>query len=335
MPHFLDLLARHCAPDRELLGRALAGLARYQALPPAAPRAERPIIASIGNVKLRDYGTSAKGQRVLVVPSLINAPTVLDLAPDNSLLGALAAAALHPLLVDWGDAPEPLGLADLVSQRLLPLLRGLEAPVPVLGYCLGGTLAAGLAAVAGPGKVSRLALLATPWHFTGYGAEARAGLADWWAQTAPLAERLGGVPMDLLQPAFWSLDVPGLVAKYARLASADDAAMSSFAALEDWSNTGPPLSLAAAREMAGFYADDAPGGGRWQIAGAAVDITQLGTPLLDVVAMRDRIVPPAAALSCSGIGHRLEIEAGHVGMIMGSKAPASLWQPLAQWLARR
>ncbi len=330
LPHVLSLLARHCAGDRALLARALAGLARYQALPPAVPRPPRPVVATAGAVTLRDFGRSNTGQPVLVVPSLINPPTVLDLAPGNSLLGSLAAAGLRPLLVDWGDVPEPLGLAALVEHRLAPLLATIGAPVPVIGYCLGGTLAL---ALAGLGPVSRLALLATPWHFTGYDDAARAGLQLWWAATLPLATHLGGVPMDLLQPAFWRLDEPGLIAKYARLAEAEDGALTGFAVLEDWSNTGPPLALDAAREMAGFYAEDAPGQGRWHVGGAAVAPPQLGIPILDVVASRDRIVPPAAALTTNGPGERLEIAAGHVGMIVGRHAEAQLWQPLARWLA--
>jgi polyhydroxyalkanoate synthase len=289
------------------------------------------VIGESGKVRLRDHGNGA-GQPVLVVPSLINPPTVLDLAPGNSLLAALADAGLRPLLVDWGETPEPLGLSALIEDRLLPLLGQLGKPVPVLGYCLGGTLAAALAA---RGPVSRLALLATPWHFSGYDADARGRLAAWWAAAAPLAAQFGGVPMDLLQPAFWSLDEAALIGKYARLASADTAQLETFAALEDWSNSGPPLSLAAAEEMAGFFADDAPGGGRWQVGGTPVLASVLKIPVLDMVAMHDRIVPPAAAISTGGIGTRLEVDAGHVGMIVGRQAPTSVWEPLAAWLRGR
>ena len=39
---------------------------------------------------------------MLVVPSLINRPYILDLAPGRSLLRWLAAQGLRPLLMDWG-----------------------------------------------------------------------------------------------------------------------------------------------------------------------------------------------------------------------------------------
>lgn len=330
LPLFLEIAARHCAGDIARLAQVLAGLRRYQAMPPAPPRALRPVVATCGAARLRAYADT--GRPVLVVPSLINPPTVLDLARGRSLLDALAEAGLRPLMVDWGDTPEALGLTALVEQRLAPLLEAIGEPVPVVGYCLGGTLAMGLASMAGPLRMSRLALLATPWHFSGYDIAARADLAAWWTACAPLAAPLGAVPMELLQPAFWRLDEPALVAKYARLANADTDALQSFAALEDWSNSGAPLSLAAAAEMAAFFAEDAPGRGQWLVGGAAVEVARLTMPVLDVVAGKDRIVPPAAALSSRGLGDRLEIAAGHVGMIVGGRATERLWAPLADWI---
>lgn len=312
------------------MARVLAGLRRYQAAAVAAPRVERPAVARIGNATLRDHGGS--GRPVVVVPSLINPASVLDLAPGNSLLAALAAAGLRPLLVDWGDT-EPLGLEALIAERLVPLITGLGEPVAVTGYCLGGTFAIAAAALAGP-AVNRLALLATPWHFAGYGA-ARGGLANWWAQARPMAESLGVLPIDLLQPAFWSLDEAGVVAKYDRLATASDSEVAAFAMLEDWSNNGTPLSLAAARGLAGtLFAEDAPGRGAWRVGGERIDAQALSLPILDIVARRDHIVPAAAALSTGGPGQPLVLEAGHVGMIVGGRAPTMLWQPLAEWLRR-
>ena len=267
----------------------------------------------------------------MLIPSLINPPTVLDLAPRNSFLDGLAARGFRPLLVDWGPT-EAAGLEELVTTRLVSLIEALGEPVALAGYCLGGTLAVAAAALLGS-RVTRLALLAAPWHFGGYGA-ARAGLADWWERAGPLSEQLGVLPIDLLQPAFWSLDPAGLAAKYARFADLPEGPeASAFVTLEDWSNTGQPLSLAAARGLAeDLFAADLPGRGAWRVGGRTIDPARLNIPILDVVATRDRIVPPGAALSSHGIGTRLALDAGHVGMIVGGRAPALLWDPLAAWL---
>jgi polyhydroxyalkanoate synthase len=318
LPVFLATLQAACAGDPARLAAALAGLRRYQAAPRPPRAATRPEIARVGSVALR----GPPGPRpVVIVPSLINAPDVLDL-PGRSLIAHLESAGLNPLLVDWGDSPEPLGLGDLVRQRLHPLVAGLGQPAAMVGYCLGGTLATALAAALPP---RRLALIATPWNFAGYGEAQRAALADWWAGAEPLAQALGHMPMDLIQPAFWSLDPAGLAAKYARLAEADDAALADFVRLEDWANGGAPISLAAARDLAALYRD-----GQWP----GVDPGTISAPILDIIAGTDRIVPAAAALSTGGIGQPLTIAAGHVGMVVGRTAPDQLWAALGQFLSQ-
>ena len=74
----------------------------------------------------------------------------------------------------------------------------------------------------------------------------------------------------------------------------------------------------------------APGSGG--SAGERIDAAGLQLPILDVVARRDHIVPAAAALSRHGPGVPLVLDAGHVGMIVGGRAPQLLWAPLAAWL---
>jgi polyhydroxyalkanoate synthase len=330
LPVFLASVAAACGPDPARLSRVLAGLRRYQAAPALPPRPLRAEIARIGGVTLRDHGGT--GPLVVLVPSLINPPDILDLAPGNSLAAGLAAAGQHVLTLDWGET-EPHGLDAAVAERLVPLIAGLGTPVALAGYCLGGTLALAAAVLLGD-TVRRLALLATPWDFSGYDAQAQAGLAAWWASAASLAETLGSVPMDLLQPAFWSLDPELLAAKFEAFGSAAEADTAAFVTLEDWANGGAPLSIAAARDLAEtLFAANASGRGAWTIAGQRIDANALALPILDVIAGRDRIVPPATALSIRGPGTPLRLDAGHVGMVVGRRAPALLWEPLAAWLA--
>lgn len=327
LPLFLATISRVCGDDRARLARVLAGLRRYQQAPAAMPRPLAPVRASVGHVSLRDHGGT--GPLLVVIPSLINPPTVLDLASGQSLIAGLVARGFRLLSVDWG-APEGLNLADTIADRLVPLLRGIGAPIGLIGYCLGGTLALGAATLLGP-QVARIALLATPWHFGGYGA-ARAQLAGWWQQAGPLAASLGSLPMDLLQPAFWALDEAGVTAKYEALAAMPGAGLAAFVRLEDWSNGGQPLALAAARDLAeALFAADVTGRGAWMVGGQRVDPAALACPILDVIARRDHIVPAAASLSSAGIGTALPLDAGHVGMIIGHRAPDMLWQPLADW----
>lgn len=301
----------------------LAGVRAYQSHPYRRTLEPPPTLAQIGGVRLLDYGGT--GRPAVFVPSLVNPPSVLDLAADNSLLRWLSSEGVRPLLVDWGNpgaGERALSIDGYIDERLQPLLAIVEEPA-VVGYCLGGTMALGAALANAP---ERLALIATPWNFAGYGTH-RFELAGGHAAMAAASAPLGAVPMDLLQPMFWRLDAAGTAAKFERFGTlpADSDEARSFVALEDWANDGPPLSLPVARQcFEDFYGADAPGTGAWRGDPAA-----LACPVLNLVSTRDRIVPAAAA---PDIGERRDIDAGHVGMIVGSRARALLWQPLRDWL---
>jgi polyhydroxyalkanoate synthase len=273
---------------------------------------------------------------VVVVPSLINAPSVLDLAPGRSLLRFLGEEGFRVLLVRWGPvdrAERRLGLAGLVSVRLLPLLATLSRPVHLVGYCLGGTLALGAAVHLG-GRLRSLSLIATPWHFDGFDPTARRDARDSWNAIEPVGRFLGAVPVSLLNPLFWRLDEAAVVAKFRKLGThaPQDPHVSWFAAVEDWANSGAPLPIPAARDLfVHGFARDRIGRGRWRVAGRPVRPEDVPAPILDIGATGDRIVPPRARLRRPGIARR-DVPAGHVGMVVGSSAPQGLWKPLSTWL---
>ena len=327
------MLRSETAASPERRAAALAGLKAYQEAERPAPRPAKAAIAKAGRAVLRDYGGAAgKGRTpVVFVPSLINPPLVLDLARGNSLLRWLARQGFRPLLVDWGS-PTPADRAQdvdaHVADLLLPLLRTLESPPVLVGYCLGGTLATA-AAAAHP--VAGLVNIAAPWRFAGYG-EALESIAELWDQAHETCERLGVVPMEVLQSGFWQLDPRRTVAKFerfARLAPGSDEAR-AFVALEDWANGGAPLTYAAGRQLFDdFFSADLPGTGRWRVAGCTVDPQTLAAPALSFVSTTDRIVPAASA---TRFGEVRELAMGHVGMIVGGRARSALWEPLAGWL---
>ena len=160
----------------ERLSATIRGMETWQAHPYRRTLADPPAIWQEGCSRLLDYGaapgaTDPAGPPVLVVPSLINRAYILDLAPGRSVLRWLAAQGLRPILMDWG-APGPaeagFGLEAYGAERLVPALARVRAlsgrPVAVLGYCMGGTLAVGLAARA-PEGISALVAIGAPWDF--------------------------------------------------------------------------------------------------------------------------------------------------------------------------
>lgn len=326
------MLREETAANPARAKRALEGLRRYQEAPRGPAPEPKPAVAEAEGAALRDYG--GNGPPVLFVPSLINPPTILDLSEERSLLRWLAGQGRRVLLLDWGwpsESRKAFDVADHVERILLPLAGSLGEPADLVGYCLGGTMAA---AAARPAGARSLVTIAAPWRFAGFPDEARAKLARLWRDSKPTVAALGLLPMEVLQSAFWSLDPARTVGKFEAFADLAEGSLEArtFVTLEDWANDGPPVSGAAAREMfEDFFAADLPGQGGWEVGGEPVRPEALDLPLLNIVSTSDRIVPAATALPA---GERLDLAQGHVGMVVGSRAKEALWEPLSAWLSR-
>jgi len=326
------LLRSETAGDPERLERALRGLRQYQEAQRPEPLPAMPAVAEAQGAVLRDYG--GEGPEVLFVPSLINPPNILDLSTERSLLRWLVSRGHHVLLLDWGsDAGRraDFSVGNHVEQILLLLLRERQSRPLLVGYCLGGTMAVAAACLT---PVRGIVTLAAPWRFSGFSEEARATLARLWASSQASVRLLHLLPMEVLQAAFWNLDPHKTIAKFEDFAgfAPDSAEYHAFVTLEDWANDGPPLPVAAAREMfEDFFASDLPGSGHWTVNGRAIDPAAIRSPQLHVVSRSDKIVPAASAIQA---GQTLSLNQGHVGMIIGSRAQANLWDPLDSWLSQ-
>ena len=300
-----------------------------------------------GTTRLLDYAPPGRGRArrtpVLLVPSLVNRGYILDLSRRRSLARGLAERGLRPLLVDWdapGEAERAFTLTDYIAGRLDAALTASVAaaggPVPVLGYCMGGLLTVALA-VRRPQDVASLALLATPWDFHADADTAAHGAL--LAAAAPHLAALPALPVDMVQALFYALDPFLVLRKFLAFAALDPASprAADFVALEDWLNDGVALAGPVAREcLADWYGANTPGRRSWQVAGQVVDPAALTLPTLVVVPQHDRIVPPPTA---QALAREIPGAAsftpplGHIGMIVGGRAPALVWDRLAAWLA--
>ncbi len=315
----------------------IAGIAAYRRHPYVRDLVDPPVCWSVGGTRLLDYGGT--GPALLLVPSLVNRFTVLDLSAERSMARFLVGQGFHVLLLDWGwpgAAEVGLDLDALITRRLVPAMAGL-GDVIVVGYCMGGLLALA-ASLVSPG-VRGLALLATPWDFHAGEPETVAVGRRLHEHLAPMIALQGRLPVDVLQ-ALFSLGDPGSVAARYRAFGAldqDSDRARRFVALEDWLNDGVPLSEAVARDcLLGWYGENRPMRGDWTVAGRAVDPAAIGVPCFVAIPGRDRIVPPETAaplarLVPGAVVHRPA--SGHVGMVAGAEAEAALWRPLAGWAA--
>ncbi|MEO8723023.1 MAG: alpha/beta fold hydrolase [Sphingobium sp.] len=336
LPLFLSILWRETENDPELRQLALAGVRKYQeAIRPDQAGHVANFVAH-GRAKLLHKGNAvsrANRSPVVLIPSLVNPPHILDLSPQKSLVAYLAARGHDPWLVDWGTpSAEDRGqsLADHVTHLLIPLLKKLDRPPILAGYCLGGTLAIAAAPDTGAKAV---VTIAAPWDFASYPAADTKLITDLWTSSKQMCERLGYIPMEVLQSGFWALDPGRTIRKYAAFAEMAEgsAGAQAFIAVEDWANEGAPLTHRAGADLfEQFYAGNATGRGDWQVAGCAARLSDLEMPSLSIKSSTDKIVPAAASPM---LQDNLELSLGHVGMIVSERAPDQLWKPLSDWLS--
>lgn len=335
----------------------LAGIEAWQRHPWRRRPVDLPEIWKAGCSRLVDYGaapeaTDPHGPPVLVIPSLINRAHVLDLLPERSALRHLAARGLRPVLLEWGD-PGPdetrFGLEDYAALRLAPAMAALRAdagrPVHLVGYCMGGTLLAGFAARA-PDGVASLVTIGAPWDFASTGGIAGGMRAMIRAEGADRAEQMiaamgaafGAVPVSLFQSLFALVNPLQVALKFSRFSrlDPDGSAARLFVALEDWLADGVAMPAPAARDLLiGWQIRNEPAQGRWRLLGGRVDPAAIGVPVLTICGQRDSIAPPPLAepLAAAVPGATcLRPRAGHVGMVVGTGARASVLEPLAGFL---
>ena len=261
----------------------------------------------------------------------------------DSLLDFLGKNRIRPLLLDWGNGAAPdnrLTLDEVILERLGPALDWLhhatgKRPI-VLGYCMGGTLATALACLR-EDQMAGLALLATPWDFNGESHQTGNVISRLRALESSIGI-VGAAPIDLLQTLFVETDplnVPRKFARFAKIPTTSNAAH-RFVAIEDWLNDGVALNAEVAAEcFLAWYGDNAPARGAWQIDGFPVRPERLDLPSCLAIPERDRIVTPRSALSLASMLSRRQLirpKGGHVSMVAGNDAKATLWDPLLLWL---
>jgi len=344
-PEALDL-AVGAEVDRRFR-RLWEGIQLYQAHPYRRSVTAPPVLWQEGTTRLLDYGAFCDGKDplpLLVVPSLINRAYILDLDEKRSFLRWLAAKGYRPLLVDW-DAPgvdeKGFTLTDYIAGRLETALDAAVRETgrkPILmGYCMGGLLALGLA-IRRQEDLSGLVLLATPWDFHAENPDHARMAASMLVPLAPMLDVLGELPVDLIQTLFATLDPQLVVRKFINFSrlSPRDPKGEAFVALEDWLNDGVPLVAPVAREcLGGWYGENTTAAGRWRLAGHPVVPEEVSLPSLCLIPAGDRIVPPASASALAEGLPQCEVQMpawGHIGMVASRRAERGAWRPLLSWL---
>jgi polyhydroxyalkanoate synthase len=288
---------------------------------------------------------AADATPVLLVPSLINRHYVLDLEPGKSFAEFLVARGHDVFVIDWGtpgDEDRYLTFDDVCDTYLGRAVRiaarhGVQGRAHVLGYCLGGTLAA-IHAAARPEHVASLVAVAAPVAFHDD------GLLSVWTRTPSfdvnaIVEACGNVPWQLMQGAFHMLrPTLGLSKAVHFLHRAwDDEFLDGFFALETWGNDNVSFPGECFRRyLEELYRGDALVRGTFTLSGRPARLEQITCPVLAVTFEHDNIVPwRSAATLLQRVGapvrDHIHLPGGHVGAMVSRKAAQTLWPRLSSW----
>ncbi len=309
----------------------------------------RDVVFSEGTARvLRFRGERApSGVPLLLVPSMINRWYVLDLRRGASLVEHLVAEGIDTFCLDWGvpnDEDRHLDWDGVVARlsRALRVVRrttGAER-VALLGYCMGGTLAA-IEAALRPESIACLVNLAGPIDFTQAGQLAYLVDPRWFDVDAITAA--GNVSAEQMQSGFSALRPTLAISKWVGLVDRahTPGALESFTALERWSSDNVPFPAAAyATYIRELYQQNALVAGEHRVAGRRVDLHSIACPTLVVAADGDTICPlPAARALASSVGTEdtdvAVVPGGHVGAVVGSRARAHLYPRIARFVKEK
>lgn len=288
---------------------------------------------------------------LVFVFALVNRPYILDLLPGKSVVGHFLQAGFDTYLIDWGvptHADRHRTLDSYVNGYMVNVMEQVaertgSRQVNILGYCMGGTMSAMFTALH-PQRVKNLILLAAGIDFA-----TRDGLLNVW--TAPhtfdvdaFVDAFGNCPPEFLQASFLMLKpVANFIEKPINLIehAADDKFVDDYFTMETWLNDNVAVPGEVYREFVKYlYQQNLLVKNQLTVGRHLVNLKRITCPILNLMASKDDLVPCAQSepfndLVGSTDRKSLKLEAGHIGLAVGSRAQRELWPQACKWLSHR
>jgi polyhydroxyalkanoate synthase len=274
----------------------------------------------------------------------------MDLQDGKSVVQRYLERGFDVYTVDWGVPSHEdrhftmEHYVEFLGDSIRVILSRTDQPaLHLIGYCMGGTLSV-LYAATRPEAIQTLTLLAAPIDFNG-----EESLLNVWAarenfDVDAFVDTHGNAPAWFLQACFQGMKpVQNLVQKNISLWEniEDGRFLESFFAMERWVNDNIPVAGETFRTFVkALYQENQLVRGEFRLGERPVDLRELCCPLLLLAAKADHLVPPSSTAGIlpyvrSQDVRSVVVDAGHVGLVVSSKAHRSVWPMATQWLADR
>ena len=286
---------------------------------------------------------------LLICYALVNRPYMMDLQPDRSLIRGLLQRGVDVYLIDWGypdGADRFLTFDDYVSGYLARCVSAVcEASghdqINLLGVCQGGTISLCYAALHSA-QLRNLVTMVTPvdWHTP-------ENLLTKWTEHVDLdalVKTTGNVPGEMLNALFLGLQPFRLTSqKYVDVLDhiEDPKALENFLRMEKWIFDSPDQPGEMFRQfMTWFIKENRLVRGTLELGGRPVRLEDVRTPLLNIYAQFDHLVPPASSAPLEKlVGSKdytgYQFPGGHIGIYVSGAAQREVPERIASWLRAR
>ena len=299
-----------------------------------------------------DSAPDEHGPPVLLVPPLAAPAICFDLRRGCSVAESLVQAGRPAYLLDYGPinfADRNLGLEHWIDEVVPQAIRAVSEdtggrPVRLVGWCLGGILAALALAADRDLPVEGIALIASPFDFLRVPLVAPLRPID--AVTGgrvvtTLYTLMGGAPAPLVKRGYQLAGIDKYLMKPVTLLTNLHrrellAQIEAVDAFMDRMHAYPGRTFGQLYHR--FFRTNDLADGRFALDDRTLDLADVRVPVLVVAGQGDGIAPVRA---CHAVGALLTgspdvrlhtAPGGHLGVLTGRAARGTTWELLGQWL---
>jgi poly(3-hydroxyalkanoate) synthetase len=307
------------------------------------------VLLELPTMELRDFtgpGRASGIATLICAPFALHSATIADLAPDHSLVEALARHGCRRLfLTDWRSATPDMKhfTIDNYLAELNVAVDEIGAPVDLVGLCQGGWLAL-IYAARFPDKVRKLVLAGAPIDTDAHTSRFSAA-----AQTLPMSvfdeltrlgdgRMLGRRAVELWEPSLKSDDVASALQVPVDELSRQKKLQERF---DIWNGSTIDLPGPFYRQaVLWLFRENRLAAGRFTALGRKIDLGVVRHPLFLVGAREDEVVPlPQLMATRRLVGtdpQGIEIATGpgnHLSLFVGADNLSGTWPRVARWIA--